>query len=503
MKYIIYCRKSSEAEDRQILSIESQYSELIKIAERDQLEIIDVFKESMSAKSPGRPLFNEMIKKIEKLNGVGIITWKMDRLARNAMDGGIISWYMDRNLITEIRTFGRTYKNTSEDKFMMGLDFNVAKKYVDDLSVNVKRGLRTKLEKGEWPGPAPTGYLNNKATKTIVIDKRISKYIKRLFELYATGGYTTRQLANKLYEEGLRSSNGNKITKSTIHNILNNPFYYGMMVKNNVYYPGKHEPLITKNLFDKAQSVLQGKLHPKAQKHSFPLRGFMKCGKCGCMLTATIKKGHIYYYCTNGKKCCEEHKKYLRSETINQMVANIFNKISFDEKIIEIMYEAAKQKLQNKNEYISSSLESLQDEFKSTQDKQNRLLDTFISGLIPEDTYKIKMQDLNNKITELKQQTKNIEKSSPSSTLEQTKNVFLSASRAKKEYLKANNDGKRRLVENLLWNLTIESQKMASFQLKMPYQLLVNKAKNNDFSTMLRGLDSNQDRQIQNLQSYH
>src|SRR5680860_592532 len=181
MKYIIYCRKSSEAEDRQILSIESQYSELLKIVEKDQLEVIHTYKESMSAKEPGRPLFNEMIKKIEKLDGIGMITWKMDRLARNAMDGGIISWYMDRGLITEIRTFGRTYKNTSEDKFMMGLDFNMAKKYIDDLSVNVKRGMRTKLELGGWPNQAPIGYLNNNLDKTIIINKKIGKYITRLF----------------------------------------------------------------------------------------------------------------------------------------------------------------------------------------------------------------------------------------------------------------------------------------------------------------------------------
>lgn len=486
MKYIIYCRKSSEAEDRQILSIESQYNELIKIVERDQLEIIEVFKESMSAKAPGRPLFNEMIKKIEKLDGVGILTWKMDRLARNAMDGGIISWYMDRGLITEIRTFGRTYKNTSEDKFMMGLDFNVAKKYVDDLSVNVKRGNRSKLESGGWPNQAPIGYLNNKLDKTIIVNKKIGKYITRLFKLYATGGYTIKQLANKLYDEGLRNSKGNKISKSTIYKTLNNPFYYGMMLRDGILYPGKHIPLISKNVFDQAQLVAQSKLHSKQQKHSFPLRGFMRCANCGCMLTASIKKGHIYYYCTNGKRNCEEHKKYIRAESIDKIVTNVFGKVHFKKEMIEIMYEAAKQKLDNKNEYVASSLDSLQEALKSIKEKQNRLLDTFISGLISQDIYKEKMKILNNELTETKKQMQDIKKSSPSSTLEQTKNVFLSANRAKKEYRKANNDGKRLLIENLLWNLEIKNQKMASFQLKMPYQLLVTGAKKSDFSTMLR-----------------
>jgi len=485
MKYIIYCRKSSEAEDRQILSIESQYSELLKIVEQDQLEVIHTFKESMSAKAPGRTLFNEMIKRIEKLDGVGIITWKMDRLARNAMDGGIISWYMDRGLITEIKTFGRTYKNTSEDKFMMGMDFNMAKKYIDDLSVNVKRGMKSKLELGGWPNQAPVGYLNNKLDKTIIINKKISKYITRLFKLYATGGYTIKELANKLYDEGLRNSKTNKISKSTIHKTLKNPFYHGMMLRDGILYPGKHIPLTTKNIFDQTQLVMQGKLHSKEQKHSFPLRGFMRCANCGCMLTASIKKGHVYYYCTNGKGNCEEHKKYMRAEAIDKIVANVFGKAHFNKKMIEIMYEAAKQKLQSKNEYVASSLGSIQEALKSTKEKQSRLLDTFISGLISQDIYEEKIKNLNNQVTEAKIQIENIEKASPESTLEQTKNVFLSASRAKRKYKKANDDGKRQLVEILLRNLEIKNQKMASFQLKMPYQLLATRAKNSNFSMML------------------
>jgi hypothetical protein len=352
--------------------------------------------------------------------------------------------------------------------------------------------MKSKLELGGWPNQAPIGYLNNKLDKTIIVDKKIAKYITRLFKLYATGGYTIKQLADKLYEEGLRNSRKNKISKSTIYKTLNNPFYYGIMLRDGIYYPGKHIPLTIKNIFDQVQLVMQGKLHSKQQKHSFPLRGFMRCANCRCMLTASIKKGHIYYYCTNGKGNCKEHKKYMRAEAIDKIVANVFGKVHFDKEMIEMMYKATKQKLQNKNEYVASSLDSLQEALKSTKDKQNRLLDTFISGLISEDIYKDKMKNLNNEVTETKIQIENIEKSSPESTLEQTKNVFLSASRAKREYRKANDDGKRQLVETLLGNLEIKNQKMASFQLKMPYQILATGAKNSNFSTMLDVIDWNQ-----------
>ena len=90
MKYIAYYRKSTEAEDRQLLSLDSQEREALSLAEKHNLTITKTFKESMSAKSSGRPLFNEMMKMIQSGKADGIICWKLDRLARNFIDGGLI-----------------------------------------------------------------------------------------------------------------------------------------------------------------------------------------------------------------------------------------------------------------------------------------------------------------------------------------------------------------------------------------------------------------------------
>lgn len=145
MKHLIYCRKSTESDDRQVLSIDSQESTLLDLAKRNGYEIFKTFKESKSAKKPGRPVFSEMMSFMEHTKDeYCILTWNLDRLARNSLDGGNIIWFMDQGLITEIRTYDRIFRNTSDDKMMMNFSFGCAKKYIDDLSANVKRGNKTK-----------------------------------------------------------------------------------------------------------------------------------------------------------------------------------------------------------------------------------------------------------------------------------------------------------------------------------------------------------------------
>jgi len=276
MKYILYARKSTEQEERQAMSIPAQINELSRMGEKLGFQIDKVYQESMSAKKVGRPIFNEMLAYIEKQKDCVVVAWKPDRLSRNIVDAGMIINLLENGNIKEIRTIDKVITDNPIDKFMLVIDFGVGKKYSDDLSVNVKRGNRAKLESGGWPSSAPFGYLNNKADKTLSLDPPRASFVKKLFELYATGGYSLKDVTNLLYEQGFRTRGGFKVCKSKVHTILSNPFYYGIMVKDGKYYPGRHEPVISKELFDNAQNVLFGKTHSKKQKLFFPYRGFLR-----------------------------------------------------------------------------------------------------------------------------------------------------------------------------------------------------------------------------------
>lgn len=488
MKYLIYARKSSESEDRQVLSIDSQVAELQKLATRDGFVIERVFTESMSAKAPGRPFFEEMLAFLETANGeYGLLVWKLDRLARNALDGGKISWFMDRGLIKEIRTWEKTIQNIADDKFFMSLDFGIAKKYVDDLSVNVKRGNRAKLEKGDWPSVAPIGYLNDKANKSIVVNEYMRSFIVRVFDMYISSGKSTKEIANLLYQEGFRTKRGCKYGKSKVYKILNNPFYYGVMEREGKYYPGNHEPIISKILFDKAQEILQGRVHKRPKRHFFRFRGLLECHICGCALTASKKKGYDYYYCTNGKGKCEQHKKYLRAELLDSIIAPIFDKLKIDEETIEIAYLAKKEKERPAREYQETKLKNLQNQLIAIKQKQSKLLDAFIASHITEAVYQERVRALNQEEVGIKTEIKNFDLKTRKglATLEQVKEIFLGANKAKKEFLESNQEKKHNLVQKVLWNLKIEDEKIADVSLNMPYLAIARVGQNPTLEQML------------------
>ena len=189
LKYILYARKSTDVEDKQILSIESQLTELRALARQESLDVVDVLIEKQSAKVPGRPIFNEMLRRVEDGEINAIISWHPDRLARNSVDGGKLIYLVDTGRLASLKFNTFWFENTPQGKFMLNIAFGQSKYYVDSLSENTKRGLRQKVRMGHYPSIAPVGYLNDVRTKTIAVDKKKSLVIRKAFELYAQGKF--------------------------------------------------------------------------------------------------------------------------------------------------------------------------------------------------------------------------------------------------------------------------------------------------------------------------
>src|SRR3989344_1139460 len=181
-KYFLYAKKSTDEPDRQILSIEAQITELKEFAERENLNIIKEFIESQTAKEPGRPIFNEMIKRIESGEAEGILAWHPDRLARNSIDGGQIIYLIDTGKILSLKFPTFWFDTTPQGKFMLNIAFGQSKYYIDNLSENVKRGLRQKVRRGVQSGQALTGYLNDMVNRVIVPDPERFKLVREMFE---------------------------------------------------------------------------------------------------------------------------------------------------------------------------------------------------------------------------------------------------------------------------------------------------------------------------------
>lgn len=318
VKYVLYARKSTEQDEKQALSIESQVKEMLAIAERENLEIVDIRREAHSAKDSGqRSVFKEILEDIRRERFNGILVWHPDRLSRNAGDLGSVVDLMDEKRLVQIRTYGQTFSNTPSEKFLLMILCSQAKLENDNKSINVKRGLKTRCEMGLWPAPAPTGYFKEKRMDRkcqTIIDPARAPIIRKMFEKVAYEKWSGRKIYNWLkFDLNFKTATGNKnLTLSNIYAILANPFYCGTFEyprKSGLWYKGTYEPLITKELFDQVQEQLTRSVI-RTEGKEFAFTKLMQCGLCGSGITADEKfkkqkdgsaHRHVYYGCNKSR----------------------------------------------------------------------------------------------------------------------------------------------------------------------------------------------------------
>lgn len=345
-KYCLYARKSSESDEKQALSIDAQIKEMLQIAHSDGLEVVEIKRESHSAKETAqRPVFNEMIRQIKEGRFGGILAWHPDRLSRNAGDLGSIVDLMDQHKLVEVKTYGQRFSNTPSEKFLLMILCSQAKLDNDNKSVNVKRGLRTRIEMGLWPSVAPTGYLNHPdRTKKchVILDPARSHVIKIMFEKMAYEKWSGRDIYNWLKEDMKFKSRGDKpLTLSNVFVILRNPFYCGLLEyprKSGKWNIGRHDPIVSQELFKKVQEKLDSHKPHGASVKEFAFTRLMKCGLCNSGVTAEEKfksladggtNKYVYYGCTQFyDKSCKN--KYLREEDLIEQLTAIIDKIDLN-----------------------------------------------------------------------------------------------------------------------------------------------------------------------------
>ncbi len=346
VKYCLYARKSTESEERQVLSIDSQIKEMLQLAERENLEIVTMKRESHSAKETGqRPVFNEIVQEISEGKFNGILTWAPDRISRNAGDLGRIVDLMDAGKLLEIRTFGQKFSNNPNEKFLLMILGSQAKLENDNRGINVKRGLRTRVEMGLWPGVAPLGYLNQRELDKkcqMKIDPLRAPVVKKIFEKVAYEKMSGRKIYNWLRFEANFYTRGNKpLTLAGVYRILESPFYYGMFEypkDSGNWYQGKHEPLITKELFDQAQTQLK-RDNIQRENKEFAFTKLFTCGYCESGISAEekwkqLKDGthtkYIYYSCSRARdRNCKN--KYIREEELITEMLKILDEVNINE----------------------------------------------------------------------------------------------------------------------------------------------------------------------------
>ena len=402
-KLILYARKSTDTEDKQVLSIEAQLTELRKYTSDNHLLVIDEMIEKRTAKMPGRPVFNSLLTRIKNGEATGILAWHPDRLARNSVDGGEIVYLIDTGTIKSLVFPTFWFEPTPQGKFMLNMAFGQSKYYVDSLSENTKRGLREKVRRGEFPGPAPIGYLNDYRTKTIIPDPQFASIIRQIYKTYSSGDYTLREISLLLKEKGAITRNKKPFHPSKVRWILSNPFYIGLFYYAGEIHEGNHQPIIEKSLFDKVQKVLNERGHavPKVKKQ-FAYCGLLHCS-CGMMITAEkhikhYKNGNsgefVYYRCTKKHRFTNCDEKAVRAEILNRELDEFLLEYSPTSDMLDWLNARLEKDAADSSRTQETMCKELTDKLNNLNIKQNRLVDSYLEQDIDRQTFLEKKEQI-------------------------------------------------------------------------------------------------------------
>ena len=291
--YLVYLRKSSESEDRQVQSIEDQRKEIKPLIEDRSLEILEVFQESRSAKAPGRVEFDRMAKLISEREDIkGIVCWKLNRLSRNPVDTGALQWLIQSKKIEEIVTPSKTYTDVDSD-FIMAVEGAQANRFIRDLKEDTWRGMKSKIEKGMAPVLAVPGYLNDKTKdqgkKDIIVNPVQFPLMRKLFDMALTGNYSITDLYEQADKMGIRTNRGKRISHSRMAELLKDIFYIGKFVYGGQTYDGIHKPMLSMQEFELLQEIFSKGDRPRSSVHHNPYSGdLIKC-VCGRSLSLDPK----------------------------------------------------------------------------------------------------------------------------------------------------------------------------------------------------------------------
>ena len=388
MNVFLYARKSTDEDDRQLLSIDAQLAELREFARKESLHIAREFVESRTAKVPGRPVFDAMMRDVERGHVEGILAWHPDRLARNSVDGGRIIYALDTGNMNALKFPTFWFENTPQGKFMLQIAFGQSKYYVDNLSENVKRGIRQKIRLGWFPSKPPVGYLNEPRLRTIVIDTDRAPLVRKLFEAYATDQYTIYQLRDLSERLGLVSRSGRPMFASRIPVILADQFYLGKFRLKGELHDGAHEPIISRDLFDRVQIILTRRSRKVAPRdpNDFAFLGMVHCASCGATITAERQKGHHYYRCTKKISPCPE-KKYLREEKLETRFRAGLDAVSIDDEWAGLMLAEVERMRDAEKDAHREQVQHAEDRLSALDARQARLVDLHLDGGISREDY--------------------------------------------------------------------------------------------------------------------
>ncbi len=451
------------------VSLQEQREAIVRYAEKQELHIMDWFEELETAAKQGRPLFTKMMKLLQDGKASGVIIHKIDRSARNLRDWASLGDLIDKGVDVHF-AHESLDMDTRGGRLAADIQAVIASDYIRNLRDEAMKGLYGRLKQGIYPFGAPIGYHNNGGGQLKTIDPIQGPLVKKTFQLYATGKYTLKTLTKAMQELGLKNTKGKHLYLSTISNILNNPFYTGVLKVKGRTFQGGHEPLVSSKLFTDVQNILTGKTNSKVVKHDFIFRRLLKCKDCGYSLIGERQKGQVYYRC-HSRDC---PTKAIREDVIEKSLLVAFEQVQLHQveaQVLDDLLEEARKSWSANEEGVEESIRMQQSR---VSQKLERLTDAYIENAIEKAIFEekkemllVELQGLRHKKTQIVGQKEAI--------FRKARNFLELVKSVKNSYLSAITEEKRKIMKIITSNLSIQGKK-PMIAIRSPFYEIANRS---------------------------
>lgn len=386
--YLAYTRVSTVKQGDGV-SLEAQRDAISAYAAKHGLVVGTWYEEKETAAKRGRPVFNEVISRLRRGDGAGLIVHKIDRSARNFADWALVGELLDQNI--DVRFAHESLDLRSRGgRLTADIQAVIAADYVRNLREECLKGIEGRLKQGLFPFAAPIGYLDQGAGKPKALDPERAPFVRQAFELYVTQQYSLRGLLAELRQRGFRNRSGKPITKGCLEILLNNPFYHGeiLMKRSARRYQGVHEPIITRNLFKLVQELKSDRQHKKHTRHNHTYRRLITCGECQRNLIGELQKGRVYMRC-HTKGCSG---KSIRVDQVEAEIGSALDKLEVSEKDYQVLRTRLQEHINKHNPEADAKALELQ--MSSVDARLEKLTDALLDGLIDKETFQQRKERL-------------------------------------------------------------------------------------------------------------
>ena len=467
-KAIILARVSSKAQEEEGYSLDSQLKLLREYCRAKNLEIVREYKIAETAsKQDRRKVFHELLTLIIKQRVYHLVVEKTDRLTRNYKDAiSIDDWLEgnDKRMLHIVKENLQLHKGSRSDaKFMLNIYLAFSKKYIDNLREEAMKGWAEKLAQGWLPSSPPPGYMTvtENGKRIHIPNPSTVALMQRVFELYLLPDHTTLSITKEMTNMGLVTSRGRPFSRSQVHRILGNPFYIGTNHFDGKDYPGAQEPIIDKDVFDRAQRKLRRKSSPKYRKHNPLLRGLLRCGHCHALITWQVQKGIWYGACQRKLEACKEHGM-LRQDRVERTIIQELERISDPAGKLVVKLQSAIDVI--RPQYVGTYREKLIDSLKQQLARRRRmdekLYEDRLAGNISDERYRSKHEEFDEEISRVQSRLDRIyeaQKEAQPEAMPKTKRTDPPLIRL---YLKSSTNEKRVIMASLFKDMVVRGSEI-------------------------------------------